>query len=213
MTESKTDFWMILNEEEQTQSKAGFKIPITPDTKGPKTIAIFLILGALLIGFMAYQDYNYSQLEDIPDSDVEQLLETPNSQDGVNITDEQLQNFHDDARDSGAYVIRATSLFASSVLLFVGAIYLLQLRAIGSILATIGASIGFVGGILGSYLVNEASVDNLAEPLLLTYELFMYLCGVCMFVCTAFAALPLVNARSRAALKNSNRVELFTESE
>ena len=213
MTESKTDFWMILNEEEQTQSKAGFKIPITPDTKGPKTIAVFLILGALLIGFMAYQDYNYSQLEDIPDSDVEQLLETPNSQDGVNITDEQLQNFHDDARDSGAYVIRATSLFASSVLLFVGAIYLLQLRAIGSMLATIGASIGFVGGVLGSYLVNEASVDNLAEPLLLTYELFMYLCGVCMFVCTAFAALPLVNARSRAALKNSNRVELLTESE
>ena len=49
---------------------------------------------------MAYQDYSYSRLEDIPDSDVEQLLETPNSQDGVNITNEQYQDFHDDARDS-----------------------------------------------------------------------------------------------------------------
>ena len=98
------------------------------------------------------------------------------------------------------------------MLLLVGAIYLLQLRAIGSILATIGASIGFLGGIIGSYLVNEASIDNLAEPLLLTYELFMYLCGVCMFVCTAFAALPLVNARSEPLIKN-NKVEIITESE
>ena len=213
MTESKTDFWMILNEDEQTHQKTAIQMPITPDTKGPKTIAIFLILGALLIGFMAYQDYADSRLEDIPDSRVEQLLETPNSQDGVNITHEQYQNFHDDARDSGAYVIRATSLFVASVLLFVGAIYLLQLRAIGSMLATTGASIGFVGGIIGSYLVNEASVENLAEPLLLTYELFMYSCGVCMFVCTAFAALPLVNARSRAALIKNNKVEITTESE
>ena len=124
MTESKTDFSMILSEDEKTNRKTVIQIPVTPDTKGPKTIAIFLILGALLIGFMAYQDYSYSRLEDIPDSDVEQLLETPNSQDGVNITNEQYQDFHDDARDSGAYDIRAASLFIASVLLLLSLIHI-----------------------------------------------------------------------------------------
>ena len=36
MTESKTDFWMILNEDEQTHQKTAIQMPITPDTKGPK---------------------------------------------------------------------------------------------------------------------------------------------------------------------------------
>ena len=72
----KTDFWMILNEDEKTHQKTVSKIPITPDTKGPKTIAILLILG-LLIGFMAYQDYDYSRLEDIPDSVLNNCLRRP----------------------------------------------------------------------------------------------------------------------------------------
>ena len=209
-----------MDEDEKTVSDDEWdSIPIKPDRRGPKTIAILLFFGGLLILFQAYTDYQSHNLADISDAEVDRLLETPNSQSDNPITNEQYQQFHDDARDSGAYLIRAIGLAISGSLVVFGSINLYRLYISGPKIATTGAVIGFVSGLYGSHLVRLASDDNLSGALLLTYEIFVYLCGICMFLCGAFSALPLINARAKAALRDgSSNVELvddtdFTEAE
>ena len=201
MSEKKFDFSIIMDENEtSTPYDIWGDIPIKPDRKGPKTIAVMIFIGGLLILFQAYSDFTANGLEDVPDSEVERLLETPNSQSETPITPEQYQQFHDDARDSGGYLIRSIGLFISGSLVLFGSVNLFRLLSSGPKIATLGAGIGFVSGLYGSHLIRVASDDNLGGALLLTYEIFTYLCGTCMFLCGAFSALPLINARARAAL-------------
>ena len=203
MSEKKFDFSIIMDDNEtSTPSDIWDDIPIKPDRKGPKTIAVMIFIGGLLILFQAYSDFTANRLEDVPDSEVERLLETPNSQSETPITPEQYQQFHDDARDSGGYLIRSIGLFISGGLVLFGSVNLFRLLSSGPKIATLGAGIGFASGLYGSHLIRVASDDNLGGALLLTYEIFTYLCGTCMFLCGAFSALPLINARARAALDN-----------
>ncbi len=214
MSEKKFDFSIIMDEEEASvPADVWGEIPIKPDRRGPKTIAILIFFGGLMILFQAYTDYTTHGLEDIPDSEVERLLETPNSQSDTPITPEEYQQFHDDARDSGGYQIRAVGLFISGILVTFGSINLFRLNSSGPKTATLGAGIGFISGLYGSHLIRVASDENLGGPLLLTYEIFTYLCGTCMFLCGAFSALPLINARARAALDNHSKSDSGTESE
>ena len=204
-----------MDEDEKTVSDDEWdSIPIKPDRRGPKTIAILLFFGGLLILFQAYTDYQSHNLADISDAEVDRLLETPNSQSDNPITNEQYQRFHDDARDSGAYLIRAIGLAVSGSLVVFGSVNLYRLYSSGPKIATTGAVIGFVSGLYGSHLVRLASDDNLSGALLLTYEIFVYLCGTCMFLCGAFSALPLINARAKAALRDgSSNVELVDDTD
>ena len=214
MSEKKFDFSIIMDEEEASvPADVWGEIPIKPDRRGPKTIAILIFFGGLMILFQAYTDYTTHGLEDIPDSEVERLLETPNSQSDTPITPEEYQQFHDDARDSGGYQIRAVGLFISGILVTFGSINLFRLNSSGPKTATLGAGIGFISGLYGSHLIRVASDENLGGALLLAYEIFTYLCGTCMFLCGAFSALPLINARARAALDNHSKSDSGTESE
>tara|TARA_B100001564_G_C20569858_1_gene637809 strand:- start:91 stop:756 length:666 start_codon:yes stop_codon:yes gene_type:complete len=219
MSEKKFDFSIIMDEEETSvPSDVWGDIPIKPDRRGPKTIAVMIFIGGLLILFQAYSDFTANSLEDIPDSEVERLLETPNSQSETPITPEQYQQFHDDARDSGGYLIRSIGLFVSGTLVTFGSVNLFRLLSSGPKIATLGAGIGFVSGLYGSHLIRVASDANLDGALLLTYEIFTYLCGTCMFLCGAFSALPLINARARAALDNkanndSQSTEIISDEE
>ena len=208
MQDKKFDFSIIMDDTDSIPKDVEFKIPIQADKKGPKTIAVLLFIGALFILFQAYQDYLHHNLDDIPRAQVETLLETPNSQSDEQITYDQYQQFHDDARDSGGYIIRAIGLFICGIMLSIGSVNLFRLRKSGPIISTSGAGIGLLSGIYGSNLIKIASDENLSGALLLTYEIFTYLCGICMFVCTAFAALPLINARAREALNQNNKVSL-----
>ena len=213
MSEKKFDFSIIMDEEEASvPADVWGEIPIKPDRRGPKTIAILIFFGGLMILFQAYTDYTTHGLEDIPDSEVERLLETPNSQSDTPITPEEYQQFHDDARNSGGYQIRAVGLFISGILVTFGSINLFRLNSSGPKTATLGAGIGFISGLYGSHLIRVASDENLGGALLLTYEIFTYLCGTCMFLCGAFSALPLINARARAALDNHSKSDSGTES-
>ena len=203
MSDKKFDFSIIMDENESsTPSDIWGDIPIKADRKGPKTIAVLIFLGGILILFQAWNDITAHGLEDIPESEVERLLETPNSQSETPITPEQYQQFHDDARDSNGYLYRAIGLFVSGTLVTIGSVNLFRLLSSGPKIATLGAGIGFVTGLYGSHLIRVASDENLSGALLLTYEIFTYLCGTCMFLCGAFSALPLINARARAALDN-----------
>ena len=69
--------------------------PIRPDTKGPKSVGILLIFGAIFLFFQAYGDVSLHQAEDLSTAEVEMLLVTPNSQgDGSdNVSVEQYQEY------------------------------------------------------------------------------------------------------------------------
>ena len=62
-------------------------------------------------------------------------------------------------------------------------------------------------------LINDAAGEYLSGPLLLTYKLLTYSCGICMLICGALTSLPLVNARARMALNSSKKVRIKTEIE
>ena len=186
---------------------------IRPDSKGPKSIGVLLILGAIVLFFQAYGDVGLHFSEDLSNEEVEAILEVPNSQgDGsTELTVEQYQTFHDAARESGGYALRGFGLIVASALLLVGGIMLLFLNGIGAKLSLSGAVIGLVTGIAGSLLIKEAADIHLVGVLLFTYEVYSYLCGVCMVMCAGMAALPLINARARMALFPENRVVLEQE--
>ena len=67
MSEKKFDFSIIMDENEtSTPSDIWDDIPIKPDRKGPKTIAVMIFIGGLLILFQAYSDFTANRLEDVP---------------------------------------------------------------------------------------------------------------------------------------------------
>ncbi len=208
-------FSMRMNESQPESEIPPYIFTVRPDTKGPRTVGVLLIIGALLLFFQAYGDVGFHQAEDLSDEDVQMILDVPNSQgDGTeDISVEQYQKFHDAARDSGGYAVRGYGLGIASIMLFLGGGMLLFLKGSGAKIALGGATLGMGSGITGSLLVKGAADEHLVGILLLNYEIYSYLCGVCMFMCAGVAALPLINARARLALYPENRVVLKADSE
>jgi len=188
-------------------------LAVRADKKGPQTVAILLILGAILIAIYAVENWQLHSAQDLSDSETEEILVTLNSQDGEELSVEDYQDFHDAARDSGGYLLRAAGLGLAAVLILIGAPLLFKLNPIGAKLSIAGASIGFLGGVAGSYQLNQAAMETLHGPLSFTYELMMYLCGVCMAVCVAIAVMPLFNVAARMALYGEDKVVLIQEEE
>ena len=208
-------FSMRMNESQPESEIPPYIFTVRPDTKGPKSVGILLVLGSLLLFGQAYGDIGFHQAQDLSDEDVNIILEVPNSQgDGTeDISVEQYQLFHDAARESGGYAIRGYGLAIASIMLFVGGCMLFFLKGSGAKLALAGATLGLVTGVTGSLLVKGAADEHLVGILLLNYEIYSYLCGVCMFMCAGVAALPLINARARLALYPENKVQLKTDAE
>ena len=208
-------FSMRMDESQPESEIPPHVFAIRPDNKGPKSVGVLLILGALLLFFQAWGDVSLHQAVDLSDAEVELILSTPNSQgDGTeDISVEQYQTFHDAARESGGYAVRGYGLGVASVMLFLGGIMLFLLKGSGAKLALGGATLGMASGITGSLLVKGAADANLVGVLLLTYEITTYLCGVCMVMCAGIAALPLINARARLTLYPENKVKLKTDAE
>lgn len=215
MSDMDLGFSMRMEDEASVPTPPVDMFAVRPDTKGPKSVAVLVFLGAILLAWSAYGDYQLHTAEDLSDSEVETLLITPNSQadDADDLTVEQYQEFHDQARDSGGYALRAGGLAIGTLLMFVGSILLFQLKPLGAWLNVAGAGIGLVAGVAGSMLIGEAAVNSLTGPLLLTYEISTYFCGVCMVTCIGLAGLPLLNARARLALYPNPKVRLAHEEE
>ena len=215
MSDTDLGFSMRMEDEASVPKPPLDMFAVRPDTKGPKSVAVLIFFGAILLAWQGYGDYKFHTTEDLSDSEVETLLITPNSQadDADDITVEQYQEFHDQARDSGGYGLRAGGLAIGTLLMFVGSIFLFQLKPWGAWLNVAGAVIGLVAGVAGSWLIGDAAVNSLTGPLLLTYEISTYFCGVCMVTCIGLAGLPLLNARARLALYPNPKVRIAHEEE
>ena len=208
-------FSMRMNESQLEAELPPDLFAVRPDTKGPRSIGILLILGALVLLGQAYGDIGLHNAADLSDEEIGMILEVPNSQgDGSSeVTTEEYQTFHDAARESGGYALRGYGLVLASLLLIAGGVLLILLNGLGAKLAVSGATLGLVSGTAGSLMVKGAADAHLEGVLLLTYEITTYLCGVCMVMCLGMAALPMINARARLALYPEHKVTLSKESE
>ena len=207
-------FTMRLSDDQKTKKSNNSRSPIFPqvvDRKGPKTIGIIMIIGALLTGVLGFGDMQNQFIEEIPDSEIETLLATPNSQ-GENLTVDDYQDFHDEARSSHAYLFRGALMFAGSLLICAGGVGLFLLRKWGAITGLIGVAITLIGGIGGGLNIQSAAAEHLGGQLELAYSLQLYLCGICMGMCGLIAALPLFNVGARNAL-NGKAMEIHFEEE
>ena len=211
MSEKQFDFSIRMDKENSTPELEPFDITVTPDTKGPKSVAILMFFGGLLLILLAFGDFQLSQQEDLTDEEIEIILETPNADLETDISNDDYQKFHDSARQG--YLNRAAGLAISGSLIVLGAPFLYSLNKKGAYLGIEGAAIGLVTGVLGSMMINDAAVEYLSGPLLLTYKLLTYSCGICMLICGAMTSLPLVNARARMALNGKHNVKIKTDSE
>ena len=170
--------------------------PTRPDKKGPKTIAIILIMGSILMIMVGFEDIQNSNREDFKDAK-SQIENYQNLE--VNITEDEYQDYHDEVRKSGAYSVRGYSLLIGGVMVLIGGVLLYTLRSSGAKLSTLGSSIGLVGGFYGSWMMSEES-KMLPDEVAQTFEFLSYICGTCMLLCFAMSILPLVNASARLAL-------------
>lgn len=211
MSEKQFDFSIRMDKENSTPELEPFDITVTPDTKGPKSVAILMFFGGLLLILLAFGDFQLSQQEDLTDEEIEIILETPNADLDTDISNDDYQKFHDSARQG--YLIRAAGLAISGSLIVLGAPFLYSLNKKGAYLGIEGAAIGLVTGVLGSMMINDAAVEYLSGPLLLTYKLLTYSCGICMLICGAMTSLPLVNARARMALNGKHKVKIKADFE
>ena len=73
-------FSMRMEDEDSVPTPPIDMFAIRPDTKGPKSVAVLIMLGALLLAFQAYGDYQLHSATDLSDEEVNALLTTPNSQ-------------------------------------------------------------------------------------------------------------------------------------
>ena len=181
-----------------------------PDKKGPKTIAILLIMGSLIMISVGWGDIQNSMRDDFPEEGND-IISNFDNNDEVNVTIEEYQEFHDEIRDNGYYTIRGYSLTIGGGLLIVGGVMLFRLNVIGAKLSITGAIIGLIGGLSSSWLMAQTSTDIFQEEVAMIFKVWSYLCGFCMVICLAMAALPVLNASARAALSPS--VVLLNEEE
>lgn len=184
---------------------------IRPDRKGPKTVAVLLLLGALFFAILAYTDITNANSEELSQAQIETLINVPNQQ-GENLSIEQYQAFHKEINESDGYKIRGTALGIGSILIFTGSILLFSMKPVGGKLAISGAGISFIGGVYGCMIIYDAAKEHLLESMLVqTHEITGYLCGVCTFLCGALALLPLINARAKLAFNEANSVKLIQD--
>ena len=168
---------------------------VRPDRKGPKTVAILLLLGGIFFAILGYADLSNHGSEALSDSHIEQF-----------------QEFHKGVNEENGYLIRGASLGLGSILVIVGSVLLYLMKPLGGKLALAGSTIALVGGIFGNVIIHDAAREHLHDSMLIqTYEITGYLCGVCTFLCGALALLPLINARARLAFDEANAVELVQD--
>lgn len=182
------------------------KIVIKPDYRGVKMISYILILGSLMTCAVGYGHIQNHPLEDLPDGEVEIIIATPNSH-GDDISVEDYQSYHDELRENNGYLILGYSLIVGMALVFVGSIFIRLFKPEGVYVASLGALIAFVGGVLGNLRFKQAAMEHLDGALVSNANLMTYVCGSAMGFCLLLAALPLVNAGARLALTKPREEE------
>ncbi|HJM87930.1 MAG: hypothetical protein QF479_05480 [Candidatus Poseidoniaceae archaeon] len=171
------------------------EILIKPNKSIPITIAVFLIIGSLMVGFSSYGNLSNKGM---PDDEAQNLADSLNTQ-GSNLTGEQVNAYFDELADAGYFstlgIIEAMAciaLLASGVLLIIGKKLGVWMGIGGGGLYLLDAIVGFV------ILSGVESPDNL---LTMSMRIASGIGMGCGLLCLALPFVPLLVASGRAALE------------
>lgn len=183
---------------------------IRPDRKGPRRVAVMLVLCCAVLGLVAKADIDLANQDEVSQDYIDKILETPRQQ-GDEVSNEEYQSYHKEVNENNGYLIRGVSLAIGSAAGLIGGVLLFRMKPIGSKIALCGALISFGGGIVGNMVFYRAANNHLDGTIQNNAEYFGYACGVCTFFVAALALLPLINARARLAFALANKVELVQD--
>ena len=132
-------------------------------------ISYILIIGAVIAGIVGYGHIQDDKLEDLPDGQVEIIIATPNSH-GDDISIEDYQAYHDELRSNGAYQLLGYSLVCGMSLVLIGAVLIRLFRKEGVYIATTGATISLIGGVIANLRFQSAANEYLEGRLSIQYN-------------------------------------------
>ena len=171
------------------------EIPIKPNKSIPITIAVFLILGSLIVGFSAFGNLSNKGM---PDDEAQSLADSLNMQ-GSNLTGEQVNAYFDDLEDAGYFttlgIIEAMAciaLLTSGVLLIIG-------KKLGVWVGVCGGSLYLIDAIVGFVILS--GVESPDQLLTMSMRIASGIGMGCGLLCLSLPFVPLLVASGRAALE------------
>ena len=129
---------------------------IRPDRSGPRNLAVLLMIGSILVLLYGYADLNSHRIG-LSDAEAEDFVLNPSLSGEDNSTIEDYRAFEDDARANSAFLVRSVSLLVAGSLVLIGGAMLFRLKRVGAYLSVAGASIGLIGGVLGSIMIHRSA--------------------------------------------------------
>ncbi len=183
-------------------------MPVTPvraNQSIPTVTAIILILGAVMVGYAAYNSFTTDEI--FAEAD-EIALSESFTENNASVSPEDIQQY-DHGLSNSKYGEWSGVLFASSTaFLITGGILLYQGDRRGIHLGLLGAVILTATNLWGGEASKEAAV-HLPEVASLTFATMYYIYACCGVFCVVSAVMPMFFASGRAAL-SSPLVQLTT---
>ncbi len=178
---------------------------VRPDTKGPKNIGTFMMIGGIVLLAYAYANFTY-HTSDMSDSDVEVLLKNSNRQSDENTTVEDYRAFEQSSQEESSFLFKAIGLGLAGLTSIIGGSMLRSLNPMGSKIAGVGVGLGACIVFITSYDIYNQSRDALNQSLQVTYLTTVYLWSIFLGLCFAMSVLPLLNVRARLAMNPEVRL-------
>ena len=176
-------------------------MPITPvraNQSIPTVTAIILLLGAVMVGYAAYNSFTTDEIFAEED---EIALSDSFTENNASVSPEDIQQYDYDLSNS-KYGEWSGVLFASSTaFLITGGILLYQGDRRGIHLGLLGAVILTATNLWGGEASKEAAL-HLPEVASLTFATMYYLYACCGIFCVISAVMPMFFASGRAALSS-----------
>jgi hypothetical protein len=171
------------------------EIPIKPNKSIPITIAVFLIIGSLIVGFSAYSNLSN---EGMSNDEAQNLADSLNTQ-GSNLTGDQVVIYFDELADAGYFttlgIIEAMAciaLLTSGVLLIIG-------KKLGVWIGVGGGGLYLLDAIIGFVILS--GVESPDELLTMSMRIASGIGMGCGLLCLALPFVPLLVASGRASLE------------
>jgi len=181
-----------------------------PDTKGPKNIGTFMVIGGILLLLFAYSNLMY-HFSDLSDAEVDTLLKNSNRQTDENTTLDDYRAFEKVNQEESSFLYKAVGLGIAGCTSIVGGLMLRQLNAVGSKIAGVGVGLGTCVVFITSFDIYRQSKIGLNQSLQLTYMTTVYLWSTVLGLCFAMSVLPIINTQARLAMNQKVTLELQDE--
>tara|TARA_B100001750_G_scaffold45537_1_gene33795 strand:+ start:3002 stop:3607 length:606 start_codon:yes stop_codon:yes gene_type:complete len=170
------------------------EIQIKPNKSIPITIAVFLIIGSLIVGFSSYSNLSN---EGMGEDEAQNLADSLNLQ-GSNLTAEEVRGYFDELEDAGYFTTLGIIEAITSIALLVAAVMLIKGKKLGVWIGVSGGGLYLLDAIIGFVILS--GVESPDQLLTLSMRIASGIGIGCGLLCLALPLVPLLVASGRAAL-------------